>query len=290
MGQKFDIYEHQNKTLKYVFDKYILPNCPNQIIQCALKDAQKMDINKTLYQNNITQNSIVVIFTITKPDEDTFSNIIHPNKDFEKCLNFIINGCKVPIELLDKDGDCFEGWRVGSKNGPSGYLKNYFPPIGWYGIGLKVWNLYDDGDNTWLYTSHKNGEWYIAYHPINSVESIRSILNIGLRRGPYQGCKHYINMNPLTNGRYPECGEGVYFIPDIAEVNVYTKNFNYFGENFKVALMCRVNPYTVRIASTDYLQESWIVNGDRLDDPNGRKRDDEVRPYRILVLLSNKII
>ena len=51
--------------------------------------------------------------------------------------------------------------------------------------------------------------------------------------------------------------------------------------------MCRINPYKVRIAKIRYNEESWIVNGDKLDDINGKIRDDEVRPYRILIKFEN---
>ena len=50
--------------------------------------------------------------------------------------------------------------------------------------------------------------------------------------------------------------------------------------------MCRVNPYEVRIADF-FGKERWIVNGDKLKDPNGKKRDNEVRAYRILILLKS---
>ena len=63
------------------------------------------------------------------------------------------------------------------------------------------------------------------------------------------------------------------------------KTFNYLGNIFKIALMCRINPYAVRIAKLPNDVESWIVNGDELNDPYGRRRDNEVRPYRILFFI-----
>lgn len=50
--------------------------------------------------------------------------------------------------------------------------------------------------------------------------------------------------------------------------------------------MCRINPETVRISKYSD-KEIWIVNGDKLNDPYGRKKDNEVRPYRILVIYDN---
>ena len=49
--------------------------------------------------------------------------------------------------------------------------------------------------------------------------------------------------------------------------------------------MCRINPYAVRIAKNGSNIESWIVNGDELNDPLGRKKDNEVRPYKIIFFI-----
>ena len=106
--------------------------------------------------------------------------------------------------MLDNAGDCTCGWHVGSKNGPPDYLKSFIPPNGWTAIGLKVNNLFDDGDNTWLGTSNVVGEWYVGYHGVKTMNSINNILFNGFRRGPGQDFKNYNNLNPLTNNLYPQ--------------------------------------------------------------------------------------
>ena len=78
------------------------------------------------------------------------------------------------------------------------YLKKYIPPIGCIGIGLKVKNLFDNGDNTWLGTSNSEGEWYIGYHGTGSMDSILGIINNGFRRGENQFYKSNENINPLN--------------------------------------------------------------------------------------------
>ena len=52
--------------------------------------------------------------------------------------------------------------------------------------------------------------------------------------------------------------------------------------------MCRVNPFEVRIAKIRENLEYWIVEGDKLGDLYGKKRSDQVRPYRILMYKVNK--
>ena len=216
------------------------------------------------------------------------SEILEQNQLLLKCKNFLINECKIPKEIFDEEGDCIDNdWRVNKKSGPPGYLKDYFPPLGWIGIGLKVSGLYDNGDDNWLSSDNKIGEWYIAYHPIKTIDSIMGILKNGFRRGPFQDYKNIKNINPLTNVLYPKCNEGVYFIPDINEAKIYTEIFEYLGNKFRIAFMCRINPYAVRIANIETDKESWVVNGDLLNDPVGIKRDKEVRPYRIIMFIEN---
>ena len=206
---------------------------------------------------------------------------INPN------LEFLIKGCNIPSDQFDTEGDCEFGWRVGKFSGPPGYLKKYIPPIGCIGIGLKVKNLFDNGDNTWLGTSNSEGEWYIGYHGTGSMDSILGIINNGFRRGENQFYKSNENINPLNKKIYPKCGIGVYFTPDIEEAKTYTKIINYSGNKFRVVFMCRINPYKVRISMTSNNVEYWIVNGDDMNDLNGRKKIDEVRPYRILLFKEN---
>ena len=203
------------------------------------------------------------------------------------CMNILSNCFNIPSSYFSPKGNCLNNsWRVDKKSGPPEGLKEYYPPQGWYGIGLQAWDLYDDKDNTWIGTSNKKGEWYITYHPISSIPSVLGILENGFRRGPYQDLEDEDNLNPLTKEKYPKCGEGVYFIPEIKEAEKYAVNFKYLNYQFKIALMCRVNPYEVRIADF-FGKERWIVNGDKLKDPNGKKRDNEVRAYRILILLKS---
>ena len=164
------------------------------------------------------------------------------------------------------------------------YLKNFIPPKSWTAIGLKVNNLFDGGDNTWLGTSNVVGEWYIGYHGVKSMSSINNILFNGLRKGPGQYFKNFNNANSLANILYPQCGEGVYFSQDINDAKLYTKTISYLGNIFRVIFMCKINPYKFRIGDRGVNKDYMIVNGDRIDDMNGTKKINEVRPYRILLL------
>ena len=285
-GHDFQITEDQNTSLLSAIQKLFKKEKILNEIKCVLSQGGKIDEKKTLLENNITNGgSIIIVLGDETPTQIEEKNEDNPKEKFIKCLKFLITVCKVPIDLIDNRGNCIGGWQKGRKNGPPGYLKEYYPPLGWFGIGIKAWGLYDNGDNSWIGTNNSKGEWYIAYHGIKSLEALNGILLNGFRRGFYQSCKNDENINPLTKSQYPECGEGVYFIQNFSETQKYIKTFSFSGDYYKIVLMCRVNPYKVRIAEIGDNLESWIVNGDKLDDPNGRKRDDEVRIYRILMHL-----
>ena len=205
-------------------------------------------------------------------------------ENFFEAKKFLIDECKISSDILDDQGDADCGWRINGKSGPNGYLKDYIPPIGWTGIGLKVINLYDNMNNDWIKTDNNKGEWYIGYHGVKDLEGIKGICKEGFRRGDGQAHKNKPNINPLSKFKYNVCGEGVYFTPDINEAKSYTNPILYNGSNYSVVFMCRINPKEVKIADIGGGNEYWIVNGDKLGDLFGERKINEVRPYRILFL------
>ena len=270
------------------------PNIFNTTNNLKYNNTFNNNINNINYlSNKNVQQYAPPLITVNNPQpiipNINLNNNINNNitSNLKKEIDILINGCYVPPHIFDSRGDCVNNWETGRKNGPPGYLKDYIPPIGWTGIGLKVLNLYDNGDNRWLGTTNHVGEWYIAYHGIKTLNSIAGIIYNGFRRGPYQACKNERNLNPLNNNFYQICGEGVYFIPDFNDVKQNTNILNYSGINFRVIFMCRINPYKVRICRYGNNKEAWIVNGDRLNDTYGKKYDDEVRLYRILIYIDN---
>lgn len=287
-GHKYKITANPNTPLKLSINELFKKEKIFYKINYALFEGSKIYLDKSIIENQLNNDSILVLMVTDKETPLEKSITIDDRKNFEKCFRFLIYVCKIPITFFDSRGNSLgEDWLAGRKNGPPECLKEYYPPLGWIGIGLKVFNLYDNQDNTWLGNSNKKGEWYIAYHGIKFIENINSILIKGFRRGNYQSCKNNKNINYLTNREYPSCGEGVYFIPNFSETLKYIKTFKYLDDFYRIILMCRINPYKVRIADIGNNLESWIVNGDSLNDINGKKRDDEVRVYRIFVKVDN---
>ena len=194
----------------------------------------------------------------------------------DEAKDFLTNCCGVPLYKLDSAGDlAYDSpyWRVGKYNGPPGHLKKFLPPQGWTAVGLKVINLYDGGNNTWLGTSNSYGEWFIGYHGVKSSIAIRNICMQGFIKGPGQAEKDSNNMNSINNYFYPKCGEGVYLAQDINQAADCTRPIQYKYKNYQVVFMCRINPNAVKISDQGYEKDYYITNG----------QSDEVRPYKILI-------
>ena len=237
-----------------------------------IKTNNNMNIKKNNINNLLQQKYNPIIYTMN-------------NKYIEICKKFLVDSCSIPLTMLDKRLDCITEWWVKKQIGPQRYLKNFIPPKGWIGIGLNVLNKYDNGNNEWLGKSNCKGEWYIGYHGLKYYNVIIDILKNGFIIGKGQTYENHYNNNILTKKNNILIGKGAYFTPDIDEAYSYTSDIQYYikyGIKYhiyilRIVLMCRINPYRVRIVNLTNNKENWVTNG----------TTDEVRPYRILIKFEN---
>ena len=183
--------------------------------------------------------------------------------------DLVIGGCKLTKNQLDPRGNRNDGWGVGENRGG----KPYNPPIGWNGIGLKVWDKY--GDNTWLGMSNSPGEWCVAYHGVGrgqSTKEVQKVTNLiytgSFKKGSGQVHKDCQDINHY----YQNVGEGVYCTPSIKTAESYSGESEVNGKRYKTVLMVRVKPNAIRQCNCSDARDYWVVNG----------TTDEIRPYRIL--------
>ena len=199
------------------------------------------------------------------------------DKDFKELSNLkeihedIITGAvKLTRNQLDSRGNRSDGWAIGEKRGG----KDYDPPLGWKGIGLRVLDKFDNGDNTWLGMTNEPGEWCVAYHGVARDQTSEKVKYV-----TGEICK--TTFNPGKNQVHDICddlfhpgkkvGVGVYCTPKIE-----TAGDNYAGISvingikYLTVLMVRVKPEAIR--NCKCYDDYWVVNG----------TTDEIRPYRIL--------
>ena len=201
------------------------------------------------------------------------------DKDFLELKNLkeihsdvLMGACKLTKKMLDPRGNRSDGWGVGEMRGN----KPYDPPIGWIGIGLKVMDEYDDGDNTWIGMDNIEGEWCVAYHGVgrdNESEKVKNITGLIIKGEKQKFKPGYHQAHRNCKDQFHEgnlVGEGVYCTPTISTADEYSGISEINGKQYKTVLMVRVKPDAIRGCkdSGDY----WVVNG----------TTDEIRPYRIL--------
>ena len=208
-------------------------------------------------------------------DLNDFKNKFKNDLEFDELNNLkeihtdvIMSACRLSKNQLDPRGNRSDGWGIGEKRGN----KEYIPPLGWTGIGLKVIDKYDN--NKWIGMSNDPDEWCVAYHGVgsncsnsNNVKQItgliyKSYFKVGSRQA-HSNCPDKFHMGQKV-------GDGVYCTPDIKTAEGYAGDSIINGKSYKTVLMVRVKPDAIR--SCNCVKDYWVVNG----------TNDEIRPYRIL--------
>ena len=181
-------------------------------------------------------------------------------------LDIIMGPCKLTKNQLDGRGNKYNGWSSGENRGG----KPYIPPIGWIGIGLRVWDRYD-GVNDWLGHDNNPGEWCAAYHGVASgwnSNDVKKIVGLIYKNGFKPGCRQAHSECSDINHPGKEVGIGIACSPSIHYAEMYAGISNINGINYKTVIMVRVKPSAIRTCHCTH--DNWIVNS------------DEIRPYRIL--------
>ena len=216
-------------------------------------------------------------------DKNQFINKFKNDPEFKELSNLkdihedvIMGAVKLTKNQLDPRGNRNDGWGVGEKRGG----KDYDPPIGFNGIGLKVWDKYDNGDNTWLGMDNVPGEWCVAYHGVASGQTSDNVKDVTgkIVKSTFKaggGQAHAGCDDQYHPGK--KVGVGVYCTPTIKTASEQYAGISVInGIQYKTVLMVRVKPSAIR--HCDKCGDSrapynyWVVNG----------TTDEIRPYRIL--------
>ena len=149
----------------------------------------------------------------------------------------------------------------------------YNPPYGWFGIGLKVLDKYDGGNNDWIKRNDKYSKWANAYYGFDknlNEENIRDILkNIVKNNYIEQNCiiqKNCLDWDKRHKGK--RIGVGIYVTPNINFLERNCKEIVFNNKKYKISLMSKV--LIEKIKEPEY-GNYWILN------------EKYVRIYRILL-------
>ena len=245
-----------------------------------ISDKLKIDINNLIF-TNIHHGSVSVDVSImngAKKEEEELLSLSGSNNIKTIEVKPLLGALQISPDILDPKGDRHDGWGINEKRGG----EDYIPPLnGWYGIGLKVRDKYDNGDNSWLDYANVKGEFAIAYLGINNFLNEQSRIvgdlnNLSRDIQNFMNDRLYKDEDNIRSGLFnklftSKCGDGICLFqnPEYAENS--TGNIDVLGERIKIILMCRVNPKKIR--QPKRFPQCWILN----------PTPDEVRPYRILI-------
>jgi len=241
-------YEKLKNKIKDKFQKdYNIPK--NKIIvTCPQKGSFKVQV---IFQSDEFNNLNIEQFT------SKFKNDNDPELQNLKYIqtDVILAGCKLSRGQLDPRGNRVDGWGVNEYRGN----KPYYPPIGWIGIGLKVVDKYDNGNNAWIGMNNSKDEWCVAYIGIG-----RDLNDSKLSRNlAHKDC-------PDQEHPRRKVGEGIYCTQFIKVAESYSRKSQINGKNYKLVIMVRIKPDAIRYCKDQ--KGYWVVNG----------TTNEIRPYRIL--------
>ena len=232
------------------------------------------------FEAKINLNFLLIVNKIKKEekydseDENKFDiNVIEYMQDkqhLEELTNtYLIEECKCDPKFLDSKGNTFFYFcPKDSKRG--GELYNV--PVGWTAFGIEVLNRY--GNDDWLSSDGKEGEWAVAYHGFGRAmdspqlkELIKTIIHDNLRPGRGQACHSSFDARHKGN----ICGSGVYITPNINIAQSYAGFIQLGNKTYNIVIMVRVNPKFIRQPEIE--PEYWIVDG----------KAEQLRPYRLLI-------
>ena len=248
-------------------------------------------LEKLSLDYKIPKNQIIVTFpqrgsfrvqVIFQSDEFNNLDINEFKQKFQNDINFpqlnhlkeihktgIMEGCKLSKKQLDSRGNRFDGWPDNENRGK----KPYYSPKGWIGIGLRVMDKYDNGNNNWIGMKNLDDEWCVAYHGVarnkdsKEVQKITGlIVNSTFKAGQNQ--VHEKHQDIYHPGSL--VGNGVYITPKVEIAQQYSGYTVINNKKYQTVLMVRVKPESIRGCSDQI--DYWVVNG----------TPDEIRPYRIL--------
>lgn len=301
----FDFGENINKKiLKEPEEKEkFLEEWKNKLSQTLNIDKEKLILANV--QRGSVSVEVVILDSTTEQEKKAVIRLKEISEIKKIKKKPFIDVLQISPEILDKKGNRFKGWGINETRGG----EKYIPPVdGWYGIGLKVKNKYDNGNNAWLDYRNKPGEYAVAYIGFNDIDnnSDKLIKNINsLSNIDEINNKSYINDSNMrkkssdylygglgmaisipfylfssvaknafsksTNLLYQEatCGDGICVFQNPEYAENSAKNIDISGYRIKIMLMCRVNPNKIRQPKS--FPECWILN------------HKDIRPYRILI-------
>ena len=236
----------------------------NEYFKSTIVDKFEVENPNDIIVTSYTEGSNIVFLLIPKKNDFVLlKDELMQKLKYEKVNDLqdfsegpVLDSVILAKNMLDKKGDQNgdkKNYGQGEERG--GY--SYLPPNGWYRCGVRVFNIYDNGNNDWLSWEYKKkGQWSISYHGVKTKQDDSS------KYEKEDDSKHPGNL----------VSKGVLCYQDPNDMGKNTDVISIpNGEKYQLGFMLRVNPTLIRIPKSK--KTYWFLNG----------TPDEIRPYGILV-------
>ena len=236
----------------------------------------RIDVNRLIFKDvryGCVQSTLSILEQSSSEDMSisTIYNLENVTAINKKVL---VDELLLSPDIFDPKGDRCEGWGINETRGG----EKYIPPIGWIGIGLKVLDKYENND--WLSYRNIRGEYSVAYYGLHNFLNDRSEMSENLS-DYITDIRNAISERVFQNeddkrtgflGLFrKKCSGGVCLFQDPKYAECCAGVIRLLGIEYKILLMCRVNPAKIRQPSEH--DKFWVLN----------PTPDEIRPYRILL-------
>ena len=173
----------------------------------------------------------------------------------------IIRQCKIAKEMLDfRYNFIIPNLNLDIKKGG----EIYYPPYGWFGIGLNVENIYKNKYINKKVNKEKDIIKAICYYPFINMSSgdiKKELFNIIMGEGFIRNnnlqpkCRYDDKRHKIDKNLYQKVGVGVYLSPKINLIEQKTGIIHFMKRSYKIALMVSVDTSKIRQSDPNY----WVL-------------------------------
>ena len=185
--------------------------------------------NENIGEKNYNKNIFITEETDVQNAIYTLNNIYNLKK------KYLIESCKINANNLDKRYDA-----IYFKSEEDDIIEDekYFPPIGWFGIGLK-----NDEDPYWPIA-------YLTFNKKLNGSQLKIILNEIIEKKNLSTLEYQSKKKEFDKRHWAIVGKGIYLFPNIETAEKNTGSFDIDNKKYKIVLLVKVEK--------DYIKEPKI--------------------------------
>ena len=176
-------------------------------------------VNEYLTKKNYNKNIFI------SEEKNVKNSLYILNSMFSLKKNYLIESCQINANKLDKRYDAiyFKSEENDKIDG-----EKYYPPIGWFGIGLKN-------------VKEPNGPIaYLTFNKKLNKEPLQKILNEIIEKKNLDCLEKQSEKKEFDKRNWSAVGKGIYLFPNIEIAEKYTGTFDINNKKYKIVILVKV--------------------------------------------------